>query len=211
MNIKHFVARLAELLLESDEGTKDWITVQTLRRTWYGLCGVILAALILRFLQAPFGTILSTSEGATLAYRITNLILLLLLQGFIFLLAFRYYVYILSHKASIRLVNVVNFYVLSCIIFASIYRATYTICITTFAYNNPPTRINPVMNMPDYWGNLRMLGDFLLFSCFQTVNSTYYKIHANSVYVSILTYFQSLFTFALVTLLIASYVNQKTK
>jgi hypothetical protein len=50
-----------------------------------------------------------------------------------------------------------------------------------------------------------------LFSAFQSVNGTYFKIRASSAGVSIITYVQSLFTISLISLLIASYVNQKTK
>ena len=50
--------------------------------------------------------------------------------------------------------------------------------------------------------------DFLVFSALQTLNSTYGRIRPESALVSILGWLQSLYTLALVALLVASYVSQ---
>jgi hypothetical protein len=79
-----------------------------------------------------------------------------------------------------------------------------------FIYS-PPFPVLPTLQPHTFWEQWKMKGDFLLYSAFQTVNSSFYKLQAQSLCVSILTYFQALSTLGLVGLFIASYVEQKVK
>jgi hypothetical protein len=212
MNSLQFLLRIADLLLESDEGTKDWVSVASLRRSWYVLCGILFAILVVLALRSPLTPILASSAPTTLAYRVAILSLLILLECAVVFLAIRYYKYIISKKAPIRFDNILLFYFFSIIVFAGIYVEIYYIAPSSFTYQNPPVPYHATIDsIIPFWTALKMYFDFVLFSAFQTVNGAFYRIQGKALFISVLTYFQSLSTLGLVSLFIASYVNRKSR
>lgn len=210
MSPLQFLAEIANLLLKSEEGTKDWLKVKALRHSWYVFFALGLALLALHFLVWPLESFLSSSASATLALRVAQLVLGILMHGSLSVLAFRYYGFALSKNAAIKLGNVLNFYCISIWIFALIYQSVYVIDQRSFVYLDPAFQIGPTLGTHTFFENWKMKIDFLLFSGFQTVSSSFYKIQAQSTWVSVITYAQGLSTFGLVALFVASYVNQRT-
>jgi hypothetical protein len=210
MGTLHFLRQLAELLLVSDESTKDWLSHGPLLRVWYGFCGVFLGLCLLAFSRLPLQPLLAASAHATLAYRLFVLAGVVLFEALLFLLAFNYYTMAVSQKVAIRLDNVFWFYFLSVVIFGSIYVCVYHICPGCYIYPSPPLIHSSTSSSFDFWRNLRINCEFVLFSAFESVNGSFYRIQAQSIFVSILIYIESLFTLGLVALFIASYVNHQT-
>jgi hypothetical protein len=211
MNIRQMLIRIAELLMESDRGTKDWVSVPQLRHAWYLFCGCTLAFLASNWMgRLWFEPIMVSSAKAALSYRVLQLTLALSMQSCIFFLALRYYQFAISQKASIRFDNIVTFYLLSTLVFAFIYYWTFTIAPSWFIYHDPPYIIGSTFN-PNIGIELRirMEGEFILFSAFTSVNGSFYKVQAHSMFVGLLVYIQCLSTFALLGLFVALYVNQK--
>jgi len=117
--------------------------------------------------------------------------------------AHSYYRYVLGQGAHIYLVNVMTFYVQIILWFGLTYFYLWAIAPSVFSYD--VATVTPTLTMLP----ARTKFDFILFSAFQSVNGNYYRVHANSIWVSLLAYFQTLFTIALIALFIASYVNQQ--
>jgi hypothetical protein len=210
MSTRQFLIAIADLLLKSDEGTKDWLKVRSLRRSWYVLCAISLVLFTLQVVAKPLAPILSSSANSTLALRVIQLILFICLQVSVFNLALRYYNFALTKKATIKLGNVLKLYSISTLIFGFIYQSVYIIDHGSFIYHDPAFRIAQTLGTQTFFETWKMKIDFLLFSGFQTVNSSFYKIQAHSPWVSVITYLQGLSTLGLVALFIASYVNQRT-
>jgi len=124
----------------------------------------------------------------------------------IMLAVYSYYQYVLSRGGRIFLSNVIVFYSCSVVFFGYAYLYFYALSPSSFVFGSPPVTIQPthIQSLP-----FSFTMQFFLFSAFQSVHGSYYRIHVNSAWASIIAYFQSLFTIALIALLIASYVNQK--
>jgi hypothetical protein len=200
-------------MLESDEGSRDWVSVPALRRAWYLFLGGTIAFILLSiFPLLAFRPVLASTESGSFIYRLAVVTLLVLVTAGNISLAFLYFKFALGRKISIRLATIFQFYFYVTVWFGFLYYSLYILNPSFFLYDYPPVLILPRVSAtaPDWFAAMRMKGDFLLFSAFQTVNGSFYKIQPRSTVVSIATYGQTLFTISLVSLFIAAYVNRKT-
>jgi len=123
------------------------------------------------------------------------------------ILSFFYYRHILIKRLRVSLEYIIYFYALSVIMFGIFYLCLYLLEPKFFNIVHPIYVVSQTWQRPPYY----LKCEFVLFSAFTSVNGSYYRIHANSAIVSLMTYIQSIYTIALLSLFIASYVNQKTK
>lgn len=203
--------RVADLFLESEEGSRDWITVPELLRAWYLLCGLTLFAGAFAVSTSVFRPQLASTESATFVFRLAaSTIITLLICGETYL-SFLYFRFALNRKVAIRLGTILNFYFSITFLFGILYYFLYTIHPDSFLSDHPAAVVLPTLSTSgDWWPHTRMKGDFFLFSAFQTINGSFYKIQPRSTLVSIATYLQTLYTVSLISLFIAAYVNRKT-
>lgn len=207
-----FLAGVADLLLKTETGTRQWLSVPRLRRGWYWTCGILLAVAVLNLFRPAFNDLLRTSSSAMLVFRMSNLFLMTSLQISWILLATRYYEFVLTRKAQIRLDNILVFYVGGTLNFGMMYFLLYSIELQCFAYSDPAIVPGPTAPATQhFWAELQAKRDFILFSAFQSLNAGFYRIQPHCLLASALAYVQSACTLALIGLLISSYVNQKTK
>jgi hypothetical protein len=176
MSTRDFLAELADLLLKSEESTKDWVKIKSLRRTWYALCAFTLGILLLHLLSFALESFLSTSAGATLVFRIAHFTIFISLESCLCYLAVSYYKYALSRKATIKLGNVLKMYCMSTLFFALIYQGLYILDQGSLIYRNPPFAIGTMLSSHSFIDMWKMRIDFILFSAFQTVNSSFYRV-----------------------------------
>jgi hypothetical protein len=205
---RELLLSIANLWLEADEGTADWVNVKALRYCWYLQLSIIPIMLILALFvpASPLLDTLRVSVSATWAYRFIIFLLSLSQVVLVIITVFYYYRYVLGKGARIYLVNVIWFYTMSILWFALSYFYLYLLSPNLFIYEASQVTVSSTMMRVPYMVKV----DFFLFSAFQSVNGSYFHIRANSALVSVLIYVQALFTISLIALLIASYVNQKT-
>lgn len=207
MKTSELIVKIANLVLESDEETADWIHETDLRRCFYSSwVFLILWGLNSFVTPAGFGERLRASVVATEVYRWSMFVIIVAYIASIIVMAFYYFRYVLSKRGRIYLRNILYFYILAVLFFGLLYFYTFTLFPNSFSFEGVPT-------VPTTYGHIptSVVRHFLLFSAFQSVNGTYFRIRPSSWLPSIITYVQSLFTISLISLLVASYVNQKTK
>jgi hypothetical protein len=208
MKTTQLLVQIGELILISEDSTKDWIEVPVLRRDWLLCCFSLLAAFVVFSLRLPLQSVLESSPSLTLMYRACCFAIVLWLEMCEILLAFHYYRFSISRKVEIRFDNILTFYFTSIVLFSLLYFLLYSLSQQSFVYFNPPLALSSTTKSIDFWGSERMKLDFLLFSAFNSVNGSFYKIQPHSIWVSVLSYVQSLFTLILASLFVASYVNR---
>jgi hypothetical protein len=200
--------QILNLILKSDKDSAEWVKVTSLRRCFYLYIIFHFLALIDYFIvPGMVGLYLETSVIATRIYRFSMFFIFL---GWIILtmtFAYYYYRYVLSKGAPIILEYILYFYFYSVFCFGASYFYIYLLFPNLFIFDSLPSAISPTFtrSIP---GLIPL--NFFLFSAFQSVHGSYYRIHVNSALISIMTYIQSVFTIALIALFISSYVNQKT-
>lgn len=194
------------MVLEADECSSGWSNVESLRR-----CTYILWALVVLFFLGFFLPRLLLEDyfaDSVTATRIYRCFMLVISLGWIILTAaftYFYYRYILSKGGQIYFQNIFYFYMLSVIFFGFSYFYLYLLFPYWFTFDSPVPVSPTFMMIPRSY-----ITNFILFSAFQSVNGSYFRIRANSALVSLLTYFQAIYTISLIALFVASYVNQKT-
>lgn len=208
MKTRDLLAKIINLVLESEEATSDWVNVTSLHRCFYGLvAGLFLFVVAILVPQTYYlNSHIGNSMAASQLYRY---FMLLLSTGIIIVImttVYFYYQYILSRGGHIYLSNIVIFYIFSVVFFGFSYLYLYSLFPNSFIFDSPTVIIQraKIQQLP-----FSFTVQFIMFSAFQSVHGSYYRIHVNSALASIITYSQSLFTIALIALLIASYVNQK--
>lgn len=205
MKTKDLFCEIIDLLLTSDESFADWVKVPRLRNSCILIAVLSLIAFFISFILFPL--FVNANANAVFIFRSCQLFVWLLLVTAFFILNFNYFQYILTKHYPIRLDNVIFFYFIHIIIFGYIYSSIYFLFPDFYIYKDPPVKPSQEL-LISFKVTLGRL-NFLLFSALQSVNATFYRISLNSIIPSILSWVQSLYSFAIIALLIASYVNQK--
>jgi hypothetical protein len=206
MKTSELIVKIANLLLESDEETADWIHETDLRRCFYASWIFLILWMLNSFvIPTALGDRLRASVVATEVFRWSMFVIIVAYIASIMVMAFYYFRYVLSKRGGIYLRNILYFYILTVLFFGLLYFYTFTLFPNSFSFAG--------VTVPTTYGQIptSVVRHFLLFSAFQSVNGTYFRIRPSSWLPSIITYVQSLFTISLISLLVASYVNQKTK
>lgn len=210
MKISDLLAAIADLFLISDDASAHWIEVPALRRLWRMFFGVAILVPVHSFIGVVFARdTLQSSESATFYYRVIGLGLITILQFIHIFTTAEYFRFILDRKKNIIFANVLYFYAMSLTLFGFIYRNVWLTWPNMFIYINPPIHYSPFLTY-DSIGNWRTMIEFMVLSALQTVNGSFYKIQFNGIIPSVIAWIQGVYTLCLITLLIASYVNQKT-
>jgi hypothetical protein len=206
MKTRDLLTSIVNLILESDDKSSDWVKVKPLRRCFYLISGLLVLFIFNYLIGATaLVTTLQSSATATWLHRFSMLLISLGNIISIMLTAYFYYRYILNKGVRIYLQNILIFYFVSTLFFGYSYFYLYLIYPNSFVFNsNPPTVAST------YTHGISFLREFWLFSAFQSVNGSYYRIRVNTALASIMTYIQAVFTIVIIALFIASYVNLKT-
>ncbi len=120
-----------------------------------------------------------------------------------------YFKYIIEKRVQIKITLVIEFYLVSIIIWGAIYFKLYTIWPDSFKYINPAISYSETISKS--LNNFAAALHFNLYSAFNSLTSSYYRVESNSSIVSVLVWIQSLYTLMIISFLIASYVNQKSR
>jgi len=197
------------MVLSADEGSKDWVNVGPLRRSWYWLLGLAIASAITGFIGTQF-FVFESSEIAALVLRIFLIASLFGAIAANFTMCWLYYKYVLKHTVELALSNILFFYLVATMTFGACYNQLYRVNPSLFSYNQPSRMTTVLWTVPPLSYQIQRL-HFLLFSALQSVNGGYYKIASHSVIVSFMGYAQGVFTIGLLALLVAAYVNRASQ
>ena len=200
---------IADHLLASDKSSKPWASDKGLRTSWYWLCGWFAAFFgqILIF-RIPLQGIAAQSHEVTLIYRLLSTGLCLGLVVIAFHFTYVYAKFVLRQRGRLHLKSVLFFYSLTVVAFSKLFYFLYFIDPTLFNYPANPVDYSPVITDMST-GNYIMNLEFMLYSALSSLNTQYHGISANSAWVSVALFAQSLYSLCLVAVLIAGYVNQR--
>jgi hypothetical protein len=211
MKTTEFALKIADLFLKSERETSGWTRVKSLRRCWYFLFFYVFFFVLtsIGVTVSPLRRVIESSAAYTSIYRVFGIISWSIISGLVVALAALYFRYVIRSKHPVVFRNVINFYSFSLISWMMLYQTTYLLYPGSFIYHNPPLSPSPVLIESGKLLLVRL--DFLLFAALQSLGGSYYKIRATSILTATFVWVQCLFTFSLVALLIASYVNQKSQ
>ena len=208
----NILLQIADLFLESESDTSDWVSVVPLRQSWYGLFLLAGIAVVWFHLIGPMFTgYLSASASATELFRVTGLFLFFGALVSLFFMTFNYYKYIIGRDLPVRLLNVLTFYGYAVLFFGVLYSKLYMIQPRAFVYRNPPFQVTATYGYHGLKAGCLLWIDFAVNSALQSLGGHYYRVEPCSIFASLLNWLQSLYSLSLLSLLIASYVNQRTR
>jgi hypothetical protein len=212
MKWKQLLVEWISLVLRSEEGSKDWVND---KRLFDAACALFFATLFYWLFSFVFGYTpliesIVTDEGRSYYMRIALAIMYTVLLLFVLNFNAAYFFYTLGKGNRVHLVAIAGFYMMSLLLFTSIYFELYMIEPRLYAVNSG--LISPVLIMDGYRAKtwwIRFL--FGLYSAMRTVGSPISDIQGNSILISVVNYVQTLYNFILVSLFVAGYVSQRAQ
>lgn len=214
-NNKNIFFKIIDLLLVSDKASKDWIKEKSLLISVYIFASSITVYGIFILINLMFfEDILNNSENSTLIYRIISLGLEIIILISLLCVVYNYYRYLIKKNTKVYISNIIYFYLGILFIYTSIYLSIYRIDQTSFKYTNPPYIITKTAQSQENgitFKVYKMKIHFLMYSSFKSLTGNYFLIKTNSTAISILNWFQSLISICLISIFVASYVNQHRK
>jgi len=209
MTIRAFLNKLSLLILSADDDSKDWAKSAHLRSAWNWFFLTTIAASVLNIaLVNPLSGYLSGLSDGGFWLRAVKGALIALILLLLFRLTVAYYSYTLKAGRPIDLRSVAFFYATTTIFFGMLYFFTFLVQPDYFTADHSRVIWYPLAeaNNPAAWID-RMY--FILYSAFKSVGISFHYIEAKSVAVSAMNYIQTIYSFCLVSLFVAGYVNQK--
>lgn len=209
MKSKGFLQEFSDLYLK--DFLDDWLKESSLRSLWrtfvvyIGL--VILIGVIIMFF--PLSNTLSKTNNGAFIYRAFMSFFVLCGLFLWFITTFSYYKFTIGKGNPIEFASILFFYVVSTVLFGFVYYFLFYASPNLFNYDELHIYWSPVVGERtiDNWANKLY---FILYSAMVSVGGNFVYVESNSVLVSITNYAQTLYSFSLVSLLIAGYINQKT-
>lgn len=206
MQIKALLRKISHLILISEEGSKDWVRSSRMRGAWNRLLVALFATMALNLAvnTTPLAKLLSALRGGAFAFRIAMALSVLIALAFLCLLLAHYARVTLEGRRKIWFANVVVFYVFWTTLFALLYYFLFLAAPNFFSVDSDLVQWNANLNLSTTW-SAKM--HFMLFSALDSMGISYPPIDVG-VEVAIVRYLQRLYSFSLIALLIAGYVNQ---
>ena len=213
MKLSKLVLEIADLFLRTDKFSEDWVSVPYLRRTWYWIVGLLLCNLVFQLgIVQTLTFVHLVSPEMTYVIRLINICVTATVIILWMLFSLQYFKYILSCDVPIRFRTVIGNYAMSVFMFSLLYLSLYVLWPGSYRWDDPPfTFPETIVNLSSNTGVLAVRGQFLLFSLCGSLNIGHYKIGVQSPVVTIVKAVQFVFTLSLLTLVISSYVSQRTK
>lgn len=209
MKTRILFIKLTELFLLSDEGTKHWADVLVLRRLTFWIVGLALLnfSFFMVIIITPVLSILESSATWTLVYRCWASVFSFFLVAVLLVFTYKYVRYTLTEGGLITLHDIGTFYFMEVFFFFMLYASISNLFPDMLAISQPTITISSTLIRPsvEYY---RQRLDLLLFSAFQSVNGSYYRVRPNSIVLSIFAYIQSLYTLVMIAIVVSSYVNR---
>ncbi len=156
----------------------------------------------------PLSGYLSGLTDGGFWFRIVKGALAALLLVLLLRLTVAYYSYTLKAGRPIDLRSVVFFYVLTTIFFGLVYDFTFLVQPDYFTTDHSRVIWYPLAEANESVAWIDRIY-FIIYSAFKSVEISFQYIEAKSVVVSAINYIQTIYSFCLVSLLVAGYVNQR--
>ncbi len=212
MKITKLYRNFSDLILRADDSSAEWVKTPKLRTAWERLLIALLFSVGVNLLvvHSPLAGLLTDVDGGVTIFRISMSALFSLNILFLILLTINYFKYTLIGGRLIKVDNVFTFYLFSILLFGYLYYFLFLCLPNLFTYDASIFKWEPLVGATN--SNSWMIRlNMILYASFNSIGSSYSYVRSNSIIVSLFNYLQSLYSFCLVSLLIAGYVNQKTK
>ena len=211
MRNKGFLKQVSDLIIKTDEDSKDWIKSRRLRSTWYIFILWALLGVTISFIIgiSPLAETLSKTNSGVQIVRGLMFAHALVLLIIWFSLTFYYFKFTIEQGHPIKFDSISTFYLGMVGFFGVLYVYTFYMNPNLFQYNSSHIYWSSTLASRTYESWSTKI-HFILYSAFESIGSKSTYVESNSVLVSLLNYIQTLYCFSLVSLLIAGYVNQKT-
>jgi hypothetical protein len=211
MKLLTFIDHLADLLAFSDVDSKDWLSDPTLQASWrlFVLSVISVFAFNSVVVLTPLAEVLGQYPAGMYAFRVSMAVCAAALIGFLAILTTSYFRFSLSAGRGVRISNVVYFYLLEVVLFGMLY---YFIFLTEPNWFQTDQSIKWTTQLGDRSTTSWITKlSFILFSLFKSTGSSFRSIESLGLVPALVNYAQTLYSFALVSLLVAGYINQKTQ
>lgn len=210
MKTTKFLENLGDLFLASDSATANWKSDLKLKKASFWLFGL---AAIFVFINLLTHTVAPSiiNPDVTMIMRLFSIIFLSILICLHFRLTILYYKFTVVSGNKLYLSNILIFFMMNSIFFGMIYSNLYGLVPTSFDYRDVPVNRLDIVSADEKLNYVIMRYEFVLFSAFQGVGGDYFKIKVNSTIVNVLCLINSLYVFSLVSIFVASFVNQNVE
>ena len=211
MAMRETFRKFSSLVISVDEDSKDWLKSPGLRSAWHRFFGFLLVTVVINVLVAltPLAVVLARIPDGSYWYRLVMAGLFTVALFLLFKLTVSYFAFTIQQGRLIRLKNVLFFYLAELILFGLLYYFMFLASPVLFRYD--ATNVHWFSSIGaqgfEQWATKLF---FVLYSAFKSVGGSLQYIESESVIVSVVNYVQTLYTFCLVALLIAGYVNQNS-
>jgi len=211
MTVREFLRKLSGLIASLDEDSKDWLKSPRLRSSWHRffLSVVVAGAANAVVVVTPLSEYLSQLTEGVFWFRVIMASLLVVVLVCLVALTAAYFSHTIERGHRIRLQSVLFFYMAAVLVFGFIYYFAFLAQPSLFQYDASRIHWFGTIGMRGLksWSTKLLL---LLYSSFRSIGGAFADIHSNSIIVSVINYAQALYSFCLVSLLIAGYVNERT-
>jgi hypothetical protein len=211
MSFMRFIDNLADLVAFSDAESRDWLSDPPLRTAWrtFFLSMCLVAFINGGVTLTPLAELFNQQPSWVQAFRAVMAACMAVLIGLLVILTAAYFRFSLSGGRGVRLSNVVTFYVTEVCFFGMLYWFIYLMEPTWFQTDSNVKWIAEIGERgTSSWSTK---ASFLLYSLFKSTGTSFRAVDGVGLVPALVGYAQTLYSFALVSLLVAGYINQKTQ
>lgn len=199
-----------DLFLVSD-GNIESVKEPKVRVIWHIFFFSLIGFIVISGLTLPnLRSLFPNSHQVAMIWRLFCLSFYLFTLFLLCILAYRHYAYLLRTAKDIRFSNIIFFYTMGALLFASIYQALYLLKPSLFTMSNPIYIPQPYFMDFGYIAYLA-IADFIVYSLSIMVSLEYPRIQSSSVVVSVVNIFEVLFAIAIIVLLVATFVQMSSQ
>ena len=198
--IKKEFLSLADFFISSDVWKKE---PQVRRAYYYFFFSILLFAFITRFLPTALNAV--NSPMGTQILRFVNILITSLMIILLVNLSFIHYRYLLVTEKDLDIGNLFLLYFISIFLFGNLYYNIYLFQPDLFSYVHAPYKPKPTLQSMGIEAQKAQF-DFWLYSATNMITGNYGGISANSLRVSIIEYFQRLYSLFFIVLCFSIYI-----
>jgi hypothetical protein len=207
-----FFHDVSDLFLKFIKSTNEWKESPSLITAWKRLLFLVLFTVVANIIVAHTPIIFYINEISNGPYNYKVAMAFIFLISLILhaALTIEYFKYALNNNRSINFGNIIFFYILSIILFGTLSFYIFQAEPSFYQYSSEHILWNDKLgNRAPSMFLTKMY--FILYSLFKSIGGNFIYIESKSLLTSMLIFIQSLYSFALVSLFVAGYINQRTK
>lgn len=208
LNLIQLSRLVADLCLLS-EGSEAWVREPAIRRTWHALFFTTIGVMLFNWVFFPFvpGQVIE-NVVFTFYFRLGMVTVSLWILFLILVLSYQYYRFLLLTGKDLRFRSIFLLFVTAVLIFSIHYKHLYFLEFSLFEYPDSPVVLGPALERLGILRSLIISVDFVVYSFCTSLSLDYPRITSASMIVSALNIIQVLYSYCVVALLVATFVQK---